>query len=427
MTGVVKKSSVSLFFSVLLVATYAVNYPLFLGLRPVDIVLILFAAWGVLNNGIRSRALLILIMTFGVLYFLSTLYGVLRIGIIEPKNFAFIYKYSILFVCIWLVFSSEFHEQQVKFLLKFLFFSFLVIIAYEYLSLYRCKSEYPELVHTFRPNFPFTDPFPSAGGGYLGDAHLFAAYISTGLLAIIFSRQYGLLRIGLPFYSLLLIVVFAGMLLTGSRNGIVTFSATVLLCGFLRLTKRIAARKNLLTIKDASLQLVFVVLVGVAVLLVLYTKYGTQQNVAKRLLRRSVYFSLSEDQSYLGRVRKFTTAGDLVMDGPVIIGPGLQSTSRSFFDGAVPSILVAAGLGGVCVYVAIIVVSLVILHKKATQNQRLKEFQILFFVSLNYFLANLITEFFLVSRSVIPFAVFWALIAKLIYMPLCSPPVATET
>jgi len=424
--AVVKKSSVCVLFSAILIATYAVNYSLFLGLRPVDIVLILFAAWGVLNNGIRSRTLLILILTFGILYLLSTVYGVLRIGIIQPNNFAFIYKYSILFVCIWLVLSSRLHEQQIKFLLKILFFSFLAIIAYEYLSLYRLRTEYPELVHTFRPSFPFTDPLPFEGSGYLGDAHLLAAYISTGLLAIIFSRQYGLLRIGLPFYSLLLVVVFSGMLLTGSRNGIVTFSATVVLCGFLGLTKKIAASKNLVRIKRASLQLVFVGLVGVAALTALYIKYGTQQNLAKRLLRRAVYFSLSEDQSYLGRVRKFTTAWDLVMDGPVIIGPGLQSASRPFFDGAVPSILVGAGLGGVCVYAAIIVASLAILHKKATQNRRLKEFQILFFVSLNYFFANIITEFFLVSRSVIPFAVFWGLIAKLIHIPLCSPPAATE-
>lgn len=422
MKAVVKKSSVFVLFSTLLIATYAINYKVAFNLRPVDIVLILFAIWGVLNNDIKLRSFSLLICIFYILYFLSTIYGVLCIGVVNPQNFVFIYKYSVLFICVWLFLSSRLNERQIRFLLKILFFSFIAVLAYEYVTLYLFKVRYPNLVGTFRPNFPFTDPFPSEGGGYLGDAHLFAAYISTGLLAIIFSRQYGLLRIGLPFYSLLLIVVFAGMLLTGSRNGIVTFSATVVLCGFLGLAKKIAASKNLVRIKRASLQLVFVGLVAVAALTALYIKYGTQQNLAKRLLRRAFYFSLSEDQSYLGRVRKFTAAWDLVLDSPVIIGPGLQSASCSFFDGAVPSILVSAGLGGVCVYATIIVASFAILHKKATQNQRLKEFQILSFVSLNYLLANLITEFFLVSRSVIPFAVFWGLIAKLIHMPLCSPP-----
>ncbi|MHC4526830.1 MAG: hypothetical protein ACYS29_03060 [Planctomycetota bacterium] len=426
MIGVVKKSSVGLFFSVLLIATYAMNYPLFLGLRPVDIILILFAVWGLLNHGVRSRALLALILMFGVLYFVSMVYGILRIGIIQPRNFAFVYKYSVLFLCIWLVLSSRLQEQQAKFLLKLLLVSFIAIIAYEYLSLYRFLTKYPNLVHKFRPNFPFTDPFPSEERGYLGDAHLFAAYISTGLLAIILSRQYGLLRIGVPFYCLLVAVVFAGMLLTGSRNGIVTFTATVVLCGLLGLAKKLTESKNLARMKRASLQFVFVGVVGVAGLTTLYIQYGTQQDLAKRLLRRAVYFSLSEDESYLGRMRKFSVARDLVLDGPVIIGPGLQSASRSFFDGAVPSILVSAGLGGVCVYATIVVASFAILYKKAAQNQRMKEFQILFFVSLNYILANLITEFFLVSRSVIPFAVFWGLIAGLIHMPPCSRPAATE-
>ena len=57
------------------------------------------------------------------------------------------------------------------------------------------------------------------------------------------------------------------------------------------------------------------------------------------------------------------------------------------------------------------------LYRKAVQNQRQEEFLILLFVSLNYILANLITEFFLVSRSVIPFSIFLGLVTKLIQKP----------
>jgi hypothetical protein len=57
------------------------------------------------------------------------------------------------------------------------------------------------------------------------------------------------------------------------------------------------------------------------------------------------------------------------------------------------------------------------LYRKAVQNQRQEEFLILLFVSLNYILANLITEFFLVSRSVIPFSIFLGLVAKLVLLP----------
>ena len=417
MKAVVKKSSVCVLFATLLIATYPINYPLLLSLRPVDIVLILFAIWSISKLRVKFKPVPILIGVFYIFYLLSTLYGVLFLGVVNLQNFAFIYKYSVLFICIWLVLSSKPEEKQITFLLKLLLFSFIVVIAYEYVSLYTFKIWQPNLASKFRPNFPFTKPFPSESSGYLGDAHLLASYISTGLLAIIFCGQYRLLKIPWFFYCMLLTITFGGMLLTGSRNGVVTFSATLILFGLWMFAKRILDPKNMVIAKRDILRISLVILAGSAIIITFYLKYAAQDEVLNGLLHRAFYFNPSQDQSYLGRIRKLNSAWHLLLSSPVIVGPGLQSSQQPFFDGAIPSLLVSTGLGGLFVFTAIIVTAFLDLHKEAVKNQRQSEFRILFFVSLNYLLANLITEFFLVSRSVVPFAVFWGLIARLIHIP----------
>lgn len=415
MKALVQKCSVCVVFSILLIATYPINYSLFLSLRPVDIVLILFAIWGVLNNDIKLQSFSLLIGIFYILYLLSVVYGVLCIGIVNPQNFAFIYKYSVLFICVWLFLSSDLNEWQVKFLLKILFFSFIALIVYEFVSLYRFKILFPELANRFRPNFPFTKPFYK--GGYLGDAHLLAAYISTGLLAIIFCRRYNLLKIGLPLYCILITIVFIAILLTGSRNGIVTFFVTMILFYLYLVCKRRPSLRNLTRIKKTTLYSAFIIFISGAVIIALYMSYSGENDFVTRLLRRTFYFSLTEDQSLMGRIRKFSIALDLVFNGPILIGVGLQSSPMSFFDGAISSILVSSGLMGLIIFISIIVVFFLNLYKKAVQNRRQEEFLILLFVSLNYILANLITEFFLVSRSVIPFSIFLGLVASLVQIP----------
>jgi hypothetical protein len=316
----------------------------------------------------------------------------------------------VLFICIWLYISSSLDEQQIRFLLKILFFSFLVMIAYEYIILYNFINQGSRSIRFFRPYFPFTDP-------YLKDSHMLAAYISTGLLAIIFCRQCRLLKMNLLPYGILVTLILLAMLLTGSRNGVVTFVTTMVLFNLYQLYKKFSVQQSFVRLKRPTLYLAVIVLISAAVITGLHIKYGGENVLVARLIKRAFYFNPSEDQSYLGRVRKFVTAYHLVFDGPVIIGTGLQSSTLSFFDGAVASILVSTGLSGLLVFTAILYLFFVNLHTKAVQNQRRQEFLASLFVSVNYIFANLITEFFLVSRSVIPFAIFLGLTARLVHIP----------
>ncbi len=415
MKAVVKKSSVCVLFSTLLIVTYPINYPLFLRLRAVDIVFILFAAWGLANNEVKSRQLLALICAFYIFYFLSTLYGVLFVGIVTPNNFIYAYKYSVLFVLLWLILSSKLNEPQINKLLRLLLFSFLFVVTYELISIYAAMYVG---IGQFRPAFPLTAPFPQKTGGYyVSDAHLLAAYLSTGLLAMILCKYYNLLKIRAPFYYALFIIIFIAMLLTGSRNGIMTFAATIVLFNVYLFRKRLSDVRSLTIVRRTTLQLVFVLAITGIVISLCYLEFRKQSHLPGAILNRAFSLDFLQDESALGRVRKLGVAADLVLDGPVLIGVGLQSAPLRFFDGAIASILVSSGLGGIFIFTTIILIFFVGLYKKAVQNQRGSEFSILFFVSLNYILASLVSEFFLVSRSVIPFALFLGLMAKLIQIP----------
>jgi hypothetical protein len=417
---IVKKSSVCVLFLSLLILTYPINYPLFVRLRPADIVLILFAAWGLFHTGIKLSCLTALICMFYIFYFMSTLYGVLFVGIVSPNNFIYFYKYSLLFAVLWLVLSSKLSEQQIRKLLKLLFFSFLLVVGYALATVCAAKYMYPQIAHKFRPNFPFTNPFSEEHGGYLGDSHLLAAYISSGFLAVVLCRHYNLLKTSRVFYYPLLVTIFVALLLTGSRNGVITLTSTLILFSTYLFLSRLSYARPITHVRKATVRLAVGVIGALCVILLCYQKYGKGSFFGATLLSRTLSVHFLQDKSALGRIRKLGVAADLVLDGPVLIGVGMQSSPLAFFDGAIPSILVSSGFGGVLTFTMIILVFFAEVSKKAAQNRTRSEFVILFFVSLNYILANLITEFFLISRSIIPFALFLGLMVRLIQMPRSS-------
>jgi len=407
----VKRASIDFLLMLLLIITYPVNYRLLAGMRPVDVVLLVFAVWGMSQRCIRMTGAYFLLLVFAMLMLLSTWFGILFIGIRHPENFIFFYKYAVPFLCIWLVVSASISERQVCRLLQTLLLSLVFMVIYEFCSLAKMVSASPELVAKFRPNFPFTPPFGSEGG-YLGDAHLLAAYLSTGLVAVFLSHQLGLLKLRLLFYYPLLLSVAVAMLLTGSRNGIVTSGAVVSLFLLSVLMKGLLSENRPLRVTKRSFRLYALVLLLICGMFFVSAECSQRMGKAERILDRAFSFDFSADASVLGRVRKLASAANLVLNGPILIGIGMQSSPRRFFDGALGALLVSAGLLGVFVYAAIPVLFLAGLRTSAKRNGRNAEYVIAFFVTLNYALANLITEFFLVSRSVIPFCILLGLLTR---------------
>ncbi|MGE5294460.1 MAG: hypothetical protein ACM3VT_06490, partial [Solirubrobacterales bacterium] len=374
--------------------------------------------WGAFHHRLRLGALSLLTGAFGTVVLLSSLYGALFVGIVKPAHFAFFYKYAALFLCTWLIVSSALGEEQIRFLLKMLFLSFLGVIGYEYYSLWNVAARHPELALTFRPNFPFTAAYEN--GGYLGDAHLLAAYLSSGLVAFVLFEHTGLMRMSAVAYYPLLALICGAMLLTGSRNGIVTSGFVFLLLIAFSVGRRFLVGRGITRMSRSSMRMCVGVLILCAAGLVFYDVYLQDEHSLQRVVARALSFDFVHDQSALGRIRKVGVAAAMVLDGPAVIGIGMQSSHMMFFDSGIGALLVTSGVTGIVLYASIILLFFIGLRKVAGRNGRESEYLGLFFVSLNYVLVNLITEFFLISRSVIPFCIFLGLMAKWIRINKCS-------
>jgi len=337
------------------------------------------------------------------------------IGVEYPENLIFFYKYGVLFLGTWLIMSSRLTEPQVFCAMRALLVSFVVVVIYVLLTVGQKAIMHPDSIATFRPNFPFTPPVGEQGG-YLGDAHLLAAYLSTGLVAVFLFQETGLLRLHPLLCDVVLLLAGTAMVLTGSRNGIVTSAAV--LFGFLLVSvrDRLLRVDGLLRIRRNTLRMFICTVLIVGVAWTVGARYADILGKLDRLLTRATSIDFSDDRSAMGRVKKLTAAADIVLDGPVVIGIGMQSSPRRFYDGAVAALLVSSGCMGLGVYAAIIYFFLAGVRREAARNRRKAEYSILLFVTANYILANLITEFFLVSRSVVPFCVFLGLMAKWIHI-----------
>lgn len=429
---------------VLLSATYFINLPIVYALRPVDIIFCLFAAFNIRKLMFRVCPLSVLVITFWVIFFVSIANGIINRGIIQKENFVFIYKYALLFIFLKIILSTNFKEEQITFLIKILFTSLLLMVIYTiYLKMFWRN------VPFYRPCFPFTKAFPTKSSGYLGDAHLLSAYLSTGLLAFVMCHFYNLFSTTQKKYSFFIFCSAAVMALivTGSRNGVITLGISgilwVIAKGFLALKNQRLCYNlksnlqcNWLHLKRSKKRISsrFVLGTYFAVISVVFLSYSVlweydlrSNKMAKTIdsgryqipqgVSRTFYFNFWDEQSSFGRVQKQLAAYKITSENGLLIGVGMQSCSRRFFDGAIGNLLICSGVLGTVVFIAIILFFLAYMFQKAKENDKIKEFQVLFWVFLNYSLACLITEFFLVSRCVIPFLIFVGLIGRLILAP----------
>jgi hypothetical protein len=185
--------------------------------------------------------------------------------------------------------------------------------------------------------------------------------------------------------------------------------------------KRPSAKESFFSIAKPKILFVLAITIIAGTLFFVYKDSFTDAGMFGRLFNRAIHIGFQQDESTLQRVRSMKAAADLVFDGPVFIGVGLQSSPQSFYDGAIASIMVSSGPCGIVIFAGIILTFFVRLGRQAVRNGRVREFTMLFFVAINYLFANLITEFFLVSRSVVPFAVFLGLIGRMIHIPRSLP------
>jgi hypothetical protein len=390
-------------FLSLLIVLYPINIRVFLVFRPVDIVLCISAVWCILFFGIRDRNLLALIILFYILFIVSMVYGLLFREIKNINSFVFFYKYFVVFSIFWITtrFSSNFREKQIK-ALVILCFLVLGVMVYH---VYQFPNSPFSRNWVIRPSFPYSR---------INDSHIHGSYYSFMIIALLVCYRYKIIKINLLVFIAFVFVSVYAMLIVGARGGSITLGITSLLFFgliFLEWVKSPKIKKKTLLFLT-----VFVCLSGSFILNNnVHEKNWTK--LSKKINLRS--FNYSYNAMARLRVRKINEGIDaIIVNGPVLIGIGLQSVPVIWWDNAFIEVLISAGLLGVMLLFTIIGFYLFNLRVEAIHNQRRGEFIALIFIFFDYIIINLaVAEFFLVSRSMIPFGLISGLIIALIRRP----------
>ncbi|MBS4218991.1 O-antigen ligase family protein [Bacillus sp. FJAT-49711] len=385
----------------LIIISFPVNYNLGFGIRFVDIIVITFIAIILFTSNFHKLShTFIYLYIFLLLYLLSMGYGIIFIGIESSSNFFFIYKYMLPFLLAYSLLKVKLEEQQIYRLIKWFFLIFFLLIIYTYLYVLVFSGE-------GRPSFPFSNDMT-----WGVDAHLFSAYLSNSLLAFIMFATY---KYKLSYTKRLIIfsASFGALLLTGSRTGILTLAIVMVVILITYFFK--SFKIGLIKYRTIFFVLTLILLIPVAVYS--YDLVNQQDNYKENLINRALNFNLAEDQSSLSRLNKARMGLELVNKELIFIGVGMQSTEMVWFDNSIANIVVSSGYLGLIAFIFIIVSFIKNTYKVAVRHDRLREFNVFFVVFTHYILVNMITEYFLVSRSIVPFIVFIILIIKVINIP----------
>lgn len=391
------------FLLVLVALLYPVNYSLALKLRIADILILLLVFASLPYLRVRDLDVFVLIIAFFAFYTASTLYGILAFGVVTPTNFLFVYKYIIAFVLIWVISSIPLEPQRLQSLQKVSFLVFYLLVAWVFVYvLLRARGV---LRGSIRVSFPFSNALDPG----LSDAPLYSVVLSTCLIAYLFTPR------GESAGTIIKAFIVAGVtglaiMLSGSRTGLVSVSLTFFIwC--LRWVYR-AAHSGRIRFKGYALWIALLMIVAVAVIGARVS--GISNTDVLWLFSRAVSFG--GDESVDSRLGKALYAIQVVFGGPVLLGIGSQSTFHTWFDGTLPNVLVNAGAAGVALFLLVLYFFLRHARARARLQGTMGSYNALEYLFINYFICSISTESFLVTRGLVPFAVFAAIFLRRIYL-----------
>jgi hypothetical protein len=407
------RSGISAGLLLLLTITYSINYDIGFSIRVGDLAALLFISWALFSSRFRVTSTVVFALGFFFVYVLSAIYGILVLGIVHAANLLFIYKYALAFLLLWCICSVRLTDPQVHRLIRSAVFVFILLILWVFVHVWLVTHGLATL--SFRPSFPFSN-----GPVWASDAHLYSAFLSNGLVAFLVFAKARVIRVPFPLLVLTCLLGIAALLLTGSRGGLLTFAGTVGLLATMELARKLS--RGRLTVRRATL---VTAAVGVAVVagILAFNAHGVvnQSQEVLRLLDRALNFGFGNDASAQSRLQKNWDAIVLLSHQIPLIGVGMQSVGRSWYDSSIGALLVSSGLVGGVLFLCALTAFLWENLKAARANARFPEFTVLFFVVVNYAAANLITEFFLVTRSLVPFVLWAGLASQLIHRPNLRP------
>jgi O-antigen ligase len=252
-----------------------------------------------------------------------------------------------------------------------------------------------------RVSFPFSRGQEATGG----DAHLYSTVLSTCLFGYIFYPRLLTPRQVAKNFTVV-VATLGGIVLSGSRTGLVSILLTLALWT-LRQGFQAIGRSQLRVRASAVVIIVIVIAVGgVFASRGLGAATGSAADLAKRALSLNVS---GGDASINSRITKTSEAFGTVLQGPLVTGFGMQSTSRVWFDNAYGAIVFSSGFLGLMLL--LLCIYFFLKEQRAIVNGEFtrKAYEGLFYIFANYMLCGISSEFFLVTRGLVPFAVISAI------------------
>jgi hypothetical protein len=384
----------------MVIVFFPVNYSLFLKLRIADILIVVLIAIALPNLRTRATSVFFLILVFYLFYFLSMMYGIATIGILNQNNLFFFYKYILAFVLVWTLTSIRLPEASIDRIERLTYFMFGVLVLYA--LLYPVLRIVGIVRGNIRVTFPFTNVNPE-----MSDAPLYSVVLTTLLIGYLFTPRPKRRFTYLKNTTVTLFTILA-IFISGSRTGLVSVPLTFLIFG-MRWVFRTLFSGRLGIYRRVVIISLIVLGVGVVVGLVLR---GVSDTNMIRLVQRVTSIDLTTDESIGGRVIKSTRAIDSVANGPVLIGIGMQSSSMTWIDNSYSNILVSAGFGGLIVFLLIVFFFLRDNKQQAAEKGMLPVYMALEYTFINYLISAITSEYFLVTRGVVPFAILTAIFVQ---------------
>jgi len=378
------------------VVFFPVNYVLGAGLRPSDLVMLVLIFFCLPRVRAHLTVSFYLGLAFFALYGVSAVYGLLVFGMVKDSNLMFLYKYAAAFLLFWVLMNVRLSPRGVHAISRILFLVYFALVAYTFLYVAMWWTGRLMGMNS-RVSFPLSNqPDPSGGG----DAHLYAVVLSTCLVGYLFYPRAKTWRTR-AFTAGVFVLTMAAIVLSGSRTGLLSIVLTCMIyAGRRAYTALVSAR---LRVRVASL-LVALLIIAAAVGVFVRVR-GLESEALATLTSRAFSFDPQGDGSIQSRIIKTAYALETVFFGPIFIGIGMQSTEHTWFDVGYASILVTAGLLGL---VSVLACILSFLHRQkalARRTSAVQAYRGLEYLFINALVCAMSSEFYLVTRGLLPFAV----------------------
>jgi hypothetical protein len=371
---------------------FSIDHKIIYLFRIFDLLIISLIGLFILTNPKVKVELLVVFFLIILVLIISSLLGVIKKGFLNFSRLGFIYKYFFIFFVPWFIVSVVKTYKQIKLVNRLLLINFIFLSSWAWIYVY--IRDIGLIQGSSRPSFPFGDFRQS-------DAHLYSSYLSFFLITyLLYFRKF--FNHNLLFSLIIVFNSIFGLLMTGSRTGMLLIFVFLIIYGMYMLNnffKLIFSSQIILSKKIINKFLKKTIILIILIIFLDYFFYEfLEDNYSS--ITRALNFNLIDDMSSQDRVEKLMVSLNEVLYLGMIFGNGLSS-NYVWYDGIL-SILIAHG-GFILIFFIFIFYYLII--KKSYPGFFSWNYLLFIFLCLLYLLANLITEYIMVSRNAFPILV----------------------